>query len=255
MPHTLINNFRDIPELQMSKFAEIYERIRPLIVLLGLAELVWIAYWMFQAESAVPGYLLSVVVWIVAMLAWMAAVIFAGTRDFFLKHTNLLLNLAGVVLVLAFSAVLFGSIEAARNGLVDAASNTTDLQLVSIHVLRLLAIGTVIKYMQGQLPLHFVVLGSLPDFAFALSAVALSVVLVDGAFGQEFLMVWHLVGFSLFLGAGISMFFSVPSPLRIYYDKPDASIVFQYPMVLAPNFTVPLFMLAHAFALAKLFMI
>lgn len=49
------------------------------------------------------------------------------------------------------------------------------------------------------------------------------------------------------------MFFSVPSPLRIYHDQPDTFIVFKYPMLLAPNFTVPLFMLAHAFALVKLF--
>ncbi len=48
------------------------------------------------------------------------------------------------------------------------------------------------------------------------------------------------------------MFFSVPSPLRIYHSKPDASIVFQFPMLLAPNFTVPLFMLAHLIALVKL---
>ncbi len=37
--------------------------------------------------------------------------------------------------------------------------------------------------------------------------------------------------------------------------KPDASIVFQFPVLLAPNFTVPLFLLAHAIALVKLFTI
>ena len=71
--------------------------------------------------------------------------------------------------------------------------------------------------------------------------------------GQEFLIGWHIVGFLVFFGAGISMFFSVPSLFRIYHDKPDTSLVFQFPMVLAPNFTVPLFALAHVFALVKLF--
>ena len=71
--------------------------------------------------------------------------------------------------------------------------------------------------------------------------------------GNEFLVVWHFVGLFVFLGPGVSMFFSVPSPLRIYHDQPDTFIVFKYPMLLAPNFTVPLFMLAHAFALVKLF--
>lgn len=195
----------------------------------------------------------SVGVWVVAMLLWMALVIYAGGLDFFLKHTRWLSNLVGVVLVLAFAAVLFGTIAVAREGLLRAASGTTDLQLVSFHVLRLLAIGGIIKYMQGQLPLHFVIFGALPDFLFAVSAVVVTFLASSGALGRDFLIVWHAVGFTLFLGAGISMFFSVPSPFRIYHSKPDTSLVFQFPMVLAPNFTVPLFMLAHAFALVKLF--
>jgi hypothetical protein len=121
-----------------------------------------------------------------------------------------------------------------------------------IHVLRLLAIGTVVKYRQGELPLHFIVLGSMPDFLFAVSAVGVSVMTYSGSLPSEVLAVWHSVGLLVFLGAGVSMFFSVPSRLRIYDSRPDASIVFRFPMVLAPNFTVPLFMLAHLFALAKL---
>jgi hypothetical protein len=140
---------------------------------------------------------------------------------------------------------------AAREGLLSAARNTSDLQLISIHILRLLAIGGIIKFIHGELPRHFAILGALPDFLFAISAVIL-VLGTSGSLGHTFLVAWHLIGFSLFLGAGISMFFSVPSPLRIYHDKPDASIVFQFPMVLAPNFTVPLFMVAHLFALVKL---
>jgi len=236
----------------MSQFNVIYERFRPLIVWLGLAELAWIVYWLLRAGDSVPGYLTTVGVWIVVMLAWMVLVIFASTHGFFLKHTRWLSNLVGVVLVVAFAAVLFGAIGVAREGLLSAASRTTDLQLVSIHVLRLLAIGTVIKYIQGQLPLHFVIFGSVPDFLFAVSAVVVTILAANGPLQGDFLIVWHLFGFSLFLGAGISMFFSVPSPFRIYHDEPDASIVFQFPMVLAPNFTVPLFMLAHAFALTKL---
>jgi hypothetical protein len=106
--------------------------------------------------------------------------------------------------------------------------------------------------MQGELPLHFVILGALPDFLFAVSAVVVAVLGTNRPLDHSFLVAWHLIGFSVFFGPGISMFFSVPSPLRIYHDKPDASIVFQFPMVLAPNLTVPLFMIAHLFALVKL---
>lgn len=230
-----------------------YERLRSLIVLLGLTELGWITYWLLRSGDATTGYMTSVGVWVIGMLLWMALLIYAGPRDFFLKHTRWLSNLVGVVLVVTFAAVLFGAVAVAREGLLSAASRTTDLQLVSIHVLRLLAIGGVIKCMQGQLPLHFLIFGALPDFLFGVSAVVVTFLASSGALERDFLIVWHVIGFSVFMGAGVSMFFSVPSLFRIHHGKPDTSLVFQFPMVLAPNFTVPLFMLAHVFALVKLF--
>jgi hypothetical protein len=110
----------------------------------------------------------------------------------------------------------------------------------------------IIKYLQRQLPLHFFVWGSLPDFLFAASALAVAFWPGHGVLSREFLIGWHAIGFLVFFGAGISMFLSVPSPFRIYRSVPDASIVFRFPMLLAPNFTVPLFILAHVFALVKL---
>ena len=230
-----------------------YERLRELIIWLGLSELAWIAFWLLKTPNMASGYVWAVGFWMVVMLLWMGLVIYLGTRGFFLKHTHWLSNLVGVFLVVGFAAALFGTVPVAREGIIRAAQGTTDLQLASIHVLRLLAIGTVIKYVQGQLPRHFIIWGSLPDFLFGVSAVIVTSLGANEPLDQSFLYIWHTIGFSLFVGAGISMFFSVPSPLRLYHDKPDASIVFQFPMVLAPNFTVPLFMLAHAFALLKLY--
>jgi len=237
----------------MSRFGEIYERVRPLIIWLGLGELAWIGYWLLNFGDTTPGYIATAVGWLVVMLAWMALVIYLGNRGVFLKHTRWLSNYVGFLSVLALAAVLFGVTGAAREGLVLAAFHTSNLQLVSFHVLRLLAIGTVIKYIQGQLPLHFVIFGSVPDLLFAASAVVVTILEATTPLGQDFLIVWHIVGFLVFFGAGISMFFSVPSLFRIYHDKPDTSLVFQFPMLLAPNFTVPLFALAHVFALVKLF--
>ncbi len=237
----------------MSRFSEIYERTRPLIIWLGLGQLTWIGYWLFNYGDRIPGYVAAAAVWIVGMLAWMALVIYFGSRGVFLKHTRRLSNLVGFLLVLAVAAVLFGAIGAAREGVLLAASRTPTLQLVSFHVLRLLAVGTVIKYRQGQLPLHFVLFGSIPDLLFAVSAVVVTLLEGTAPLGNDFLIVWHFVGFFVFFGPGVSMFFSVPSLFRIYHDKPDTSLVFQFPMLLAPNFTVPLFALAHVFALVKLF--
>ncbi len=139
----------------MSRFGQIYERVRPLIIWLGLGELAWIGFWLLNVGDTTPGYTVAAVVWLVVMLAWMVLVIYLGNRGVFLEHTRWLSNLAGFFLVLAFPAVFFGAIDVAREGLVLAASSTSTFQLASFHVLRLLAIGTVIKYIQGQLPLHF----------------------------------------------------------------------------------------------------
>ena len=229
-----------------------YEQLRPMIVWLGLTELGWIGYWLMSGGINTSTFVAVAVAWVVSMLIWLALVIYAGRREFFLKHTKRLSNFFGVTFVVTLAVAVFGTIPAVRQGLVSAAHNTSDLQLIYIHILRLLAIGSVVKFLQRELPLHFVILGSLPDFLFAVSAVVLAVLGANGPLDPSFLVAWHLIGFSVFFGAGISMFFSVPSPLRIYHTKPDTSIVFQFPMVLAPNMTVPLFMIAHLFALVKL---
>lgn len=228
-----------------------YEFLRPLIIWLGLTELVWIAYWLLRNDSAGFGYTATVVGWFVALLAWMAWVIHGGRRGLFLKHTRWLSNLVGAVTVVAFSAALFMSVPGAWEELARTAALATTEELASIHILRLLAVGTIVKYLQRQLPLHFFILGSLPDFLFAISAIIVAFPSGDGFVSREFLIAWHCTGALVFMGAGISMFFSVPSPFFIYRSAPDASIAFRFPMLLAPNFTVPLFMLAHAFALVK----
>lgn len=237
----------------MSQLAGKYESFRPLIIWLGLTELAWIGYWLLRTGGTPHFYTITVVIWIIAMLSWLLLVIYAGHRGFFLKHTRWLSNIVGLTIVVAFTTVVFASVPAAREGLASAATVTTHRELASIHILRLLAIGTIIKYLQRELPLHFVIWGSLPDLLFAISAVAVTFLVGSDNFGREFFLVWHFVGFFAFLGAGVSMFFSMPSPLRIYNDQPDTSLVFKYPMLIAPNFTVPLFMLAHAFAFVKLF--
>ena len=229
-----------------------YEQFRPLIVWLGLSELAWIAYWLMSSGRANPQSIGVTLFWAASMLVWMVAVIYAGRRGYFLQWTHFFSNLVGFALVLLFFFLLFGAVPGAWEGLITAAENTPDSQLISIHILRILAIGTVIKYLQGELPRRFLILGSMPDLLFGISAVVVVTLAVNDLVGHAFLVAWHSLGMFVFLGAGISMFFTVRSPLHIFDSKPDASIAFQFPMLLAPNFTVPLFVLAHGVALVKL---
>ncbi|MDD2932799.1 MAG: hypothetical protein PHO76_02845 [Methylotenera sp.] len=230
---------------------EIYESIRPLIVVLGITELMWMSYWLLRSNNYGLGFLVTVAVWVLTMLAWMVWVVRAGRHGFYLKHTRWLSNFIGVNLVFLFGILLFRFASGGWEGLTNAAATATNRELASIHILRLLAVGTAIKYLQRQLPLHFLILGSIPDFLFAISAVVVTMLLGEHTLSREFLIAWHTTGMIVFFGA-LSMFFTVPSPLYIWHTEPDASITFKFPMLLAPNFTVPLFMLAHAFALVKL---
>lgn len=241
------------PKVERSGDKNLYESLREMIIWLGLIELAWIAVWLFRSDEAPRSYQATVVVWIVAMLAWAAFVVVAGKRGLFLEQSRWLSNLIGFSLVLGLAGAMFGATDLMREGVVSSAANTSHFQLVLIHTLRLAAIGAFIKYLQGELPLHFVLIGAVPDFLFAVSAVVVAIMTSNGTPAPSFLSAWHWTGFALFTGAGVSMFFSVPSPLRITHSTPDASIVFRFPMVLAPNLTVPLFMLAHAVALVKLY--
>ena len=77
----------------MSNAKKRYDKLRPLIVWLGLTELGWIACWLLSGgndSASFVGIVVAwiVVAWIVVMLAWLAIVIYAGLDGFFLKHTN-----------------------------------------------------------------------------------------------------------------------------------------------------------------------
>ena len=231
----------------------IYERLRPMIIWLGIVELAWISYWLLSGSQSSALYIGIVIFWIISMLAWLGSASFMGMRGAYLRHTAYFSNLIGFASVIVFFTLIFCFIPIVWETFIIAAQDIPDVQLIAIHVLRLLAIGTIIKYLHGELPLHFLVLGSFPDFFFAISAVVVTTLTINGhLLGHNFLVAWHLLGSVVFLGAGFSMFFSVPSLLRFSYHKPDASIVFRFPMLLAPNFTVPLFVIAHLIALVKL---
>jgi hypothetical protein len=112
----------------MSQLKHKYESLRPLIIWLGLTELAWISYWLLRTGGTSAGYPATVVAWIVAMAV----------------------QPRGSVAVAAFAIALFGAVPAAREGVAGAAAATSDRELASIRILRLLAIGTIIKYLQRQ---------------------------------------------------------------------------------------------------------
>jgi hypothetical protein len=152
--------------------------------------------------------------WIVVMLAWLTLATYIGRRGFFIKHTRRMSNLVGAFMVVNVSVVMFEVISGAKEGIIIAASLITDSELASIHILRLLGIGTIIKYQQRELPLHFLILGALPDFLFAVSAIVITLMTDNELLSHGFLLARHSIGSLAFLGAGVSMFFPCPRPFE-----------------------------------------
>lgn len=232
----------------------LYENIRLLIVWLGLTEVAWIVYWLSSVGNAAPEYTGAIIFWAVSMLIWLFVASVLGKRGVYLRGTRYFSNLIGFVSVIIFSALIFGLNPIVLDNLIVAAKNIPDLHLTGIHILRLLAVGTIIKYLQKELPLHFLICGALTDLFFAISAIVVTIMVANGTVSKDFLVGWHIFGSLVFMGAGVSMFFSMPSLFRITHKKPDATIVFLFPMILAPNYTVPLFVVMHGIALVNLLM-
>ncbi|MEO1344856.1 MAG: hypothetical protein AAFV74_11925 [Pseudomonadota bacterium] len=141
------------------------------------------------------------------------------------------------------------------------AQRVTIFEMVSLHMLRLAAWGTVKKYRQKQLPRYFFLFGSIPDFAFAIGAVALTGLIWAGVFNLSamFLIVWSLVGMAAFLGAATTMYFGVPGTVLSFRwaavergEEPPTLLPFRWPMSLAPAFCAPVFWLAHMLLIFKL---
>ncbi len=126
-------------------------------------------------------------------------------------------------------------------------------EFIWIHLIRLAAIGTIIKMLRGTLPAHFIIPVGVPDFILALS-VPLMVWLAfrKRVIGRRALIAWNVIGFGLFLPALVLLHLSVPSPIRIFFDPPNTYEVFRFPMALVPSLLAPLFIIIHNAAIVKL---
>ena len=132
----------------MSRLALVYEQTRPLIIWLGLTELIGMVSWLWSAPGTSTGFRIIAMAWTLSVVGWTALVVHLGKSEFYLRQTRWMSNLVGFVFVIALTVAFFGSTETGRLGVTQAARHTSHVQLAGFHVLRLLAIGTLIKYFQ-----------------------------------------------------------------------------------------------------------
>lgn len=147
------------------------------------------------------------------------------------------------VAVCVVPVIVFAGLRDGLRRIVD----TTPLHWFAwFHALRITALGTAVKTLQGEFPLYFEVLVGVPDLLFGLSALWIAARLKRGRLGERGFLWWNLLGALIIVpSAPVLLQLGLPGPLQVFTGLPDARAVFAYPMSIAPMIVVPLFVLAN----------
>jgi hypothetical protein len=140
-----------------------------------------------------------------------------------------------------------------RNALLAVVEQTPLHRIIYIQALRVAAVGTIAKYVSGELPAHFILPVAIPDLAIGISAVVIGYLLSKGmAIPRRVLVGWNIFGIVVFLLAPPLIHISMPGPMRVYFSGPTTEEVFLFPMALVPTFMAPMLILLHAATIWKL---
>ncbi len=135
-----------------------------------------------------------------------------------------------IPVIIAVSLVMLSA--PLRNGCRKLVDGTPGHWLTGIHVLRILALGTVIKASMGMFPDRFAWFVGIPDLLFGLSALPVSLLASRGRLSDRFLMLWHLVGALVIVAPAVGF-------MHIFMREALFAELFTFPMALAPTLVVP----------------
>lgn len=185
--------------------------------------------------------ILSLLVWLLGLAVWGVVTTKLANSGFY-RRPDFLALLPGfwvpmipVGLTMAF--MILPSFRAALVGVV----NHQPRAFVAVQALRIGAIGGVVKGLTGLLPPAFALGVGIPDLLFGLSALWLGLAWPGRRVPPRTLVLWNVVGMVIILlPAPILFQLALPGKLQIFMGSPDARVLLDYPMVLAPTLVVPL---------------
>jgi hypothetical protein len=126
--------------------------------------------------------------------------------------------------------------------------------LVGVQLYRVLGGLFLVAYAQGDMPGEFALPAGIGDVLVGLGAVIVAVVLLKRGEqrARSLVLAWCAFGILDLVVAVATGFLSAPSPLQqLAIDDPNAAIV-SYPFVLIPTFLVPVSIILHVYAIARL---
>jgi len=221
----------------------------PFLFLLQIAFWLWLTRSTYARQQLTKSQALSIMIWLLMLVAWSfvtSALSINGTyvSPGFLKLLpGFWLPLIPVVL----TAGLYASWPTFKNALTHIVANTPLQTFILIQALRIAAIGGLYKASQGLMPAAFVYVVGIPDLLYGISALVLAGAADYKSISARLLGIWNLVGIAVIvMTAPFAMQMSLPGPMYIFQNLPDAQALLAFPMVLAPTLVVPFFIIINA---------
>lgn len=142
------------------------------------------------------------------------------------------------------------NVKNALRGLIDAVPIHW---LVGFQGLRILAIGGVVKALNGEFSRYFALYIGIPDLIFGLSALVMARLVYQNRVGTGGVIFWNLIGAVIIVPAGLVMLqMGLPGPWQTFTDAPTIATIFEFPMALAPTVVVPIFVMMNLFVAMRL---
>ncbi|MEW8657037.1 MAG: hypothetical protein AB2603_01840 [Candidatus Thiodiazotropha endolucinida] len=141
-----------------------------------------------------------------------------------------------VPVVVALSMML--SLVPLRDGLRVLVDETPVHWLSGIHILRILALGTLLKASNDLFPQMFAWFVGGPDLLFGASAIIVTLLARSGRLSDRFILYWHLAG-------ALAIVLPVAGLMHLFMAEPLFAELFMFPMVMAPALIVPTLVLLN----------
>lgn len=155
--------------------------------------------------------------------------------------------------LLALFAIASGVVIARTAAVRDALRTMPDWWPVAMQTFRApLELGLYLLFAAGQLPEQMTFAGRNFDVLVGLSAPVLAVLMAKGHAPRALQWAWHFAALGLLVNVVTIAITSVPGPLHAAWPGAPLTIVAQWPYVWLPAFLVPMALLGHVAAIARL---
>lgn len=223
-----------------------------LVVILVMAGIAYTARRIVREEKVSERDRKTFIAFFLSLSAWALFTSLLAIRNFYVETSRFFTMDLGTFVPFAITGGFLIN-RRARRSLTEWIVNVPLRQLTWVHVIRVAAIGTILKMWKGIMPAHFIVPVGIPDFLFGLS-VPLMVWLVfkKRVIGKGVLIAWNAIGSLLFFPSMVLLYLSMPGPIQVFTDGPNTLEVFRFPMALVPTFIAPLFIIIHSAAIFQL---